>query len=179
MTASPLEILAGLLLVFALPGYAITKATFPEWRLRGPGALLRAVEIGTLSLVLSVTVTILVGFVLGSLPGSDFQAGWNDPLLEAVLAAIVAVGLVAAVLRGAFRRLPPSAPAPEPDPGEEAPFALARALEADRREARRLRHAIRTLKADDPQRARLEEELQVTERRTQERLAAREAEYAR
>jgi uncharacterized membrane protein len=179
VTASPLEIFAGLLLVFALPGYAITKATFPEWRLRGPEALLRAVEIGTLSLVLSVTVTILVGFILGNLPGSYFQAGWSDPLLEAVLAAITAVGLVAAALRGAFRRLPPSAPAPEADPGEEAPFELARELEADRREERRLRHAIRILKSDDPLRARLEEELHAAERRTQERLAAREAEYAR
>jgi hypothetical protein len=179
VTASPLEILAGLLLVFALPGYAITRATFPEWRLRGPDALLRAVEIGTLSLVLSVTVTILVGFVLGNLPGSFFQAGWSDPLLEAVLGAIAAVALVAAVLRGAFRRVPPSAPAPEPAPGEEGPLALARELEADRREVRRLRHALRTLKADDPQRIHLEEELHATERRAQERLAAREAEYAR
>jgi Protein of unknown function (DUF1616) len=179
VTASLLEIFAGLLLVFALPGYAITKATFPEWRLQGPEALLRAVEIGTLSLVLSVAVTILVGFVLGVLPGNYFLAGWSDPLLETVLAAITGIGLVAAVLRGAFHRLPPSAPATEPDPGEEAPFALTRALEADRREARRLRHAIRALKADDPQRSRLEEELLATERRTQERLAAREAEYAR
>jgi hypothetical protein len=179
VTASLFEIVAGLLLIFALPGYAITRATFPEWRLRGPEALLRAVEVGTLSLVLSVTVTILVGFVLGNLPGSSFQADWSDPLLEVVLAAITAVALVAAVLRGAFHRLPPPAPVPEPDPGEGAPFALVRALEADRREARRLRHAIRLLKADDPQRARLEEELSATERRTQERLAAREAEYAR
>jgi hypothetical protein len=179
VTVSPLEILAGLLLVFALPGYAITKATFPEWRLRGPDGLLRAVEIGTLSLVLSVTVTILVGFILGNLPGSFFQAGWSDPLLEAALAAITAVALVAAVLRGAFRREAPPGPAPEPTPGEEGPFAVARELEADRREARRLRHALRTLKVDDPQRARLEAELVATERRTQERLAAREAEYAR
>ena len=179
MTASPIEILAGLLLVFALPGYAITKATFPEWRLRGPDALLRAVEIGTLSLVLSVTVTILVGFVLGNLPGSFFQAGWSDPLLEAILAAVTAVALAAAVLRGAFRRVAPPRPAPEPAPGEDDPMALARQLEADRREARRLRHVLRNLKADDPERARLEEELTEAERRAQERLAAREAEYAR
>ncbi len=179
MTASPLEILAGLLLVFALPGYAITKATFPEWRLRGPEALLHAVEIGTLSLVLSVTVTILVGFVLGALPGSYFQAGWSDPLLEAVLAAITSVALVAAVLRGAFRRAPPPAPVAETAPGEEAPFDLVRELEDDRRQARRLQHALRQLKPDDPRRPALEAELAATERRTQERLATREAEYAR
>jgi uncharacterized membrane protein len=110
LTASLLEIVAGVLLVFVVPGYAITKATFPEWRLRGPEALLRAVEIGTLSLVLSVTVTILVGFVLGAAPGNYFQASWSDPLLEALLAAITGVALAAAVLRGAFRRVPPAAP---------------------------------------------------------------------
>jgi uncharacterized membrane protein len=179
VTASPPELLAGLLLVFVLPGYAITKATFPEWRLRGPEALLRVVETGTMSLVLSVTVTILVGFVLGSVPGSYFQAGWSDPLLEALLAAITGVALVAAVLRGAFRRSPPPVPIAETASGEEAPFDVMRELEADRREARRLRHALRQLKADDPRRPRIEEELSATERRAQERMAAREAEYAR
>ena len=179
MTASPLEILAGLLLVFALPGYAITRATFPEWRVRGTEALLRAVEIGTLSLVLSVTVTILVGFTLGALPGSDFQAAWSNPLLEAVLAAITGVALGTAAVRGAFRRAPPPAPPTEEIRGEDAPFDLLRALEADRRQARRLRHSLRQMRPDDPQRTVLEEELGAIERRSKEHLAAREAEYAR
>ncbi|MGA7861025.1 MAG: DUF1616 domain-containing protein [Thermoplasmata archaeon] len=179
MTASPPEILVGLLLVFALPGYAITKATFPEWRLRGPDALLRSVEIGTLSLVLSVTVTILVGFVLGNLPGSFFQAGWSDPLLETILAAISGVGLAVAVLRGGFSKTPPARPAPEPSPDEEDPMALLRALEESQRRARRLQHALRQLKADDPDRARLEAELADTHRRSQELRANQEAEYAR
>jgi hypothetical protein len=178
VTASLPEIIVGLLLVFALPGYAIAKATFPEWRLRGPVALLRVVEIGTLSLVLSVTVTILVGFVLGNLPGSFFQAGWTDPLLEAILAAIAAVGLVVATLRGGFSRIPPMAPAPEPSPGEEDPMALLRALDDNQRHARRLQHALRQLKADDPQRGRLESELAETQRRAQELRTNREAEYA-
>ena len=178
MSASPPEILAGLLLVFALPGYAITKATFPEWRLRGPDALLRVVEVGTLSLVLSVTVTILVGFVLGNLPGSYFQAGWSDPLLEALLSAIAAVGLVVAALRGAFSKVPPSAPAPEPSPGEEDPVALLRQLEEAQRQVRRLQHAIRQLKANDPDRTRLEVELGDAERRSQELRTNRETEYA-
>lgn len=178
MTASPPEILAGVLLVFALPGYGITKATFPEWRLRGANALLRAVEVGTLSLVLSVTVTILVGFVLGNLPGSFFQAGWSDPLLEAILAAISAVGLTIGVLRGGFSKVPPAAPALEPSAGEEDPMALIRALEANQRHARRLEHALRQLKPDDPQRSRLENELADTQRKSQELRASREAEYA-
>ncbi|MGA7846309.1 MAG: hypothetical protein WCB18_04370 [Thermoplasmata archaeon] len=178
MTASPPEILVGLLLVFALPGYGITKATFPEWRIRGPEALLRVVEVATLSLVLSVTVTILVGFVLGNLPGSFFQAGWSDPLLEGILAAISAVGISVAILRGGFSKIPPAAPTPEPSPGEENPMALLRALEANQREARRLQHAIRQLKPEDPDRGRLENELVETQRRSQELRTNREAEYA-
>jgi hypothetical protein len=178
VTASPPEVVAGLLLVFALPGYAITKATFPEWRLRGPDALLRIVEVGTLSLVLSVTVTILVGFVLGSLPGSLFQAGWTDPLLEAILAAITAVGLVVGVLRGGFQRIPPAGPVPERSPGEEDPLTLVRAIEETQRRARRLQHALRQLKPNDPERTRLESELADAQRRSQELRAGREAEYA-
>jgi uncharacterized protein DUF1616 len=178
VTASPPEIVLGLLLVFGLPGYAITKATFPEWRLRGPDGLLRAVEVGTLSLVLSVTVTILVGFVLGNLPGGLFQAGWNDPLLEAILAAIAGVALTVGALRGGFRRMPPPAPGLEASPGEENPMALVRALEDSQRRARRLQHTIRRLKADDPQRAKLEAELADVLRRSQELRANREADYA-
>ena len=179
MTASPPEIFAGLVLVFALPGYAITKATFPEWRLRGPDALLRAVEVGTLSLVLSVTVTILVGFALGNLPGSFFQAGWSDPVLEAILAAVSGVGLVVAFLRGGFSRVPPAGPVPEPSPGEEDPMSLVRSLEENQRRARRLQHSLRQLPTGDPQRARLEAELTDVQRSSQELRSHREAEYAR
>lgn len=178
MSASPPEIVLGLLLVFGLPGYAITKATFPEWRLKGPDALLRTVEIGTLSLVLSVAVTILVGFVLGNLPGAFFQAGWSDPLLESILAFVTAVGLVVAVLRGGFQRVPPMAPAPEPSPGEEDPMALIRALDETQRQARRLQHAIRQLKTDDPERSRLEQQLEDVLRKSRDLRAGREKEYA-
>jgi hypothetical protein len=179
VSASPPEIFAGLVLVFGLPGYAVTKATFPEWRLRGPEALLRVVEIGTLSLVLSVTVTILVGFVLGNLPGNFFQAGWSDPLLEAILTAISGVGLVVAYLRGGFSKLPPAGPVPEASPGEEEPMNLLRRLEENQRQARRLQHSLRQLKADDPVRARLEAELADIQQRSQQLRARREAEYAR
>jgi Protein of unknown function (DUF1616) len=178
VTASPPEVLVGLLLVFALPGYGITKATFPEWRFRGPDALLRVVEVGTLSLVLSVTVTILVGFILGNLPGNFFQAGWSDPLLESILAAITAVALVVALVRGGFSRIAPPGPAPEPSPGTEDPMRLVRALEENQRHARRLQHTLRQLKPDDPERARVEAELADTLRRTKELRANREAEYA-
>lgn len=179
MSASPPEIFLGLLLIFALPGFGITKATFPEWRIRGPEGLLRAVEITTLSLVLSVTVTILVGFGLGNLPGGLFQAGWSDPLLEAILAAISGVALTVAFLRGGFHRAGPLAPSLEPAPGEEDPMTLVRSLDELHRRIRRLQHEIRQLKGEDPNRAPLVAELTEAKRRSQELREGREAEYAR
>ncbi|MCI4353111.1 MAG: DUF1616 domain-containing protein [Thermoplasmata archaeon] len=177
MAASAPEVVLGLLLLFGLPGWGVTKAVFPEWRLRGPEALLRTVEVGTLSLVLSVALTVLVGFGLGALPGNLFQTGWSDPLLEIILAAIAGIALAIAALRGGFRREAPHGPAPEPSPGEEAPFALVEKLESNRREFRRVRHALRQLSPGDPVRSELEKRVAILDdefRRVRER---REAEY--
>ncbi len=178
MTATIPQEVAGVLLVFVLPGYTVTKALFPEWRIRGPEALLRAVEIGTMSLLLSVTFTILAGFVLGSLPGSFFQASWNNPLLEIVLVAVTSVGAAVGLLNGAYRREPPSVPVSEPSPGEEHPWELLEALETIHQQERRLQHEIRMRKTGDPVRARLEAELRTAEVRAEELRRAREAEYA-
>ncbi len=178
MTATILQEAAGFLLVFGLPGYTATKALFPEWRIRGPEALLRAVEIGTLSLLLSVTFTILVGFILGSLPGGLFQASWTNPLLEIVLAAVTVVAAVVGLLNGAYRREPPRVPASELAPGEDRSWELLKTMNTLHRQERRLRHEIRTRKADDPGRARLEAELRSVENRGEELRRAREAEYA-
>lgn len=177
MTSSAPEIVLGLVLLFGLPGWGVTKAMFPEWRLKGPDALLRIVEVGTLSVVLSVTLTVLVGFGLGALPGNLFQAGWSNPLLESILAVIAGIALVVAALRGGFRARAPSGPALEPSPGEDAPFALMEQLETNRRELRRVRHALRQLSPGDPNRSELETKVAALEdefRRVRER---REAEY--
>jgi hypothetical protein len=177
MTVSAPEVVVGGLLLYALPGYTVTKALFPEWRIRGEVALLRAIEIGTLSLVLSVTFTVLAGFALGALPGSLFQAGWGDPLLELLLAAIAALGAAAGLLRGAYRRHPPAAPALVPDPGTDA-WTLLRQLEDLHRRERRLQHALRRSSLPADERLRLQTELGEVIRRAESLTQSREAEYA-
>ncbi|MCI4319545.1 MAG: DUF1616 domain-containing protein [Thermoplasmata archaeon] len=142
MTVSiPLAVLGGLL-VFALPGYAVTKAVFPEWRLRGPNALLTAVELATLSFVLSVVLSVLVGFVLLNTAPAGFQANWTDPRLEAALGAITALGLTGAVARGGFARVAPSAPLLEEDQGATGGWEAVRRLDRLVREERGLRRSL-------------------------------------
>jgi hypothetical protein len=174
MDLSPLESIAGAALVFFLPGYALTKATFPEWRVRGAERIERALEIVTLAFVLSLVLTILIGFVLLNSPGAGFSASWSDPRLEIGLAAVTGAGLVAAALRGAFRRVPP-----EPVRArEEAEAGLStwefmREMETLQREERRVRHALRTAErgsvGERDLRHRLEELV-----RTREELVARQ-----
>ncbi|MCI4336883.1 MAG: DUF1616 domain-containing protein [Thermoplasmata archaeon] len=169
------ETALGLLLVFLLPGYALTKAVFPEWRIRGAVAALRAVEILTLSLVLSIALTILVGFALLNLPGPGFAASWSDPLLELILSVITLVGLALGGVRGAYRKEPPPAPPLEPSPGADDGWALVTRLETIDRERRRAQHALRRAGGPDAERwkaaiAQLDEEAATLRVR-------REAEY--
>ncbi len=176
--ASVPEAVAGFLLIFFVPGYALTKAVFPEWRLRGAGAIRRAVEIGTLSFVLSVVLTVLVGYgLLVAAPGG-FQAYWSDPVLEAVLAGIAAVGFAAAWGRGAFRRTPPTVPPPEASHAEEGAWELSRELDRLDTEARRVRHRLRTEVRDPAERDRLNARLEEIRSETLEIARRREAEYA-
>lgn len=118
MVLDTLEAIAGGALVFVLPGLALNRALFPDWRYRGPSASTRAVETAVMSLFGSVALTVLVGFALANGPGLSFRAGWSDPVLEAVLAGITVALVGIAALRGAFRAEPPTAPPPEPAPGE-------------------------------------------------------------
>lgn len=136
-----LEIVAGILLLFFVPGYFVTKATFPEWRIRGENALLRAIEIGTLSFVLSVTLTVLVGYFLLVGGPQGFEAAWSDPVLEAILFAIAILAFGVAVARGAFRSAPPTRTGAS-GPGEDLPFELARELTRLDREESRLRREL-------------------------------------
>ncbi len=177
MTASVPEAVLGGLLLFVLPGYAVTKALFPEWRIRGEEALLRAVEVGALSLVGSVALTILVGFALGALPGNLFLVQWSDPLLEGILAGIAGVAGAVAVARGAFSRTPPVGPDLAPEPGTDDPARLVRELQTLTREERRLRHALRTERPEGGERSRLEADLADVQRRVEEIKRRREADY--
>lgn len=175
--ASYPEVLVGLLLVFFVPGYALTKATFPEWRLRGREAYRRLVETFTLSFVISIVLTVLVGYALLAAAPGGFQAYWTAPVLEAVLAGIAAVGFAVGWFRGAYRREPP--PALPVDAGDERdPWEISRELERIGREERRLAHELRTHANDPAESARLRERASRLQEERAELQERREAEYA-
>jgi hypothetical protein len=135
---SVLEAVAGGALLFFVPGYTVTRAVFPGWRLRGPLALRRGLETVTLSFVLSVVLTVVVGYgLLASTPGG-FSATWSQPVLEAALAGIALVAFVAGVFEGAYARTPSSLPAARPEPGGEGAWELTRRLDRLLREERRI-----------------------------------------
>jgi Protein of unknown function (DUF1616) len=180
VTTDPLLAAVGLLLLFFVPGYAVVKATFPEWRVRGPDALRRGLEIGTLAFVLSVVLTVVIGYVLLAGAPGGFQAAWSQPVLEAALAAIAAVAFVAGWVRGAYRRDPPVVRnLADPDAGEAGAWEITRELERLQREERRLLHRIRTSPPEGAARDRVEQELRQVREKVGEIQRLREAEYAR
>ncbi len=172
------EALAGFLLVFFVPGYALTKATFPEWRIRGASAYLRLLETVTLAFVLSVVLTVLVGYVLLVGAPGGFQADWADPVLELVLAGVAAIGFAVGGVRGAYRREAPPSPAPEGGSGDEGAWEVTRELEELGREERRLTHALRNRSGDSDEQTRLRSELDRLQVRREQLREHREAEYA-
>jgi Protein of unknown function (DUF1616) len=172
------EVAVGLPLLFFVPGYTVTKALFPEWRVRGTLRWRRLLEITTLGFVLSVVLTVLVGGLLLAASPSGFQASWSDPEVEAILGGIALVGFVGGWVRGAYSREPPTAPVPEEEPGGEGAWELRARLDELAREERRLRHQLRTGGVSGTERSTLEGEIDRL-RAEQESLArAREAEYA-
>ena len=173
------EFPVGVLLVFFLPGYAVTKAVFPDWRIRGPDAYRRLLEIVTLAFVLSVVLTILVGYgLLVGAPGG-FAAYWSSPVLEAALAGIALAALAAAFARGAFAREPPPSPRPLEDTGgEEGAWELTRELDRLAREGRQIRRSLREGTGSAGDEARLRDRLTEIEARVAELGRQREAEYA-
>ena len=178
MTVSlPLAVLGGLL-VFALPGYGVSKAVFPEWRLRGPRALLVAVELATLSFVLSIVLTVLVGFALLNASPSGFQATWSDPRLEAALAGITGVSLAVAVGRGGFARVPPPAPSLEADRGLTGGWDAMRELDQLGREERGLRRSLVTAPPGSDQERELRSRIERVRAEAASVRARREAELA-
>ena len=166
--------------MFFVPGYTITKALFPEWRVRGSAAPRVAVTIVTLSFVTSVGVTVLVGFGLLSLSPDGFQASWSDPVLQAWLAGIALVAFVVGFWRGAYRRDPPEPrPKPAADPGSEGAWELQRRLDGLRRQSRRLEHELRRAGASTPQGERIQARIDDLEREARDIRAGRQREYAR
>jgi Protein of unknown function (DUF1616) len=179
MTAvSVLEGLAGGLLLFFLPGYALTKAVFPEWRVRGWQGARRLLEILTLSFVTSIGLTVVVGYGILSLAPGGFAAAWSDPVLEAALAGIALIAFVAAWARGGFSRIPPTAPLTPPLPGEEGAWELSRELERLGRDERRIQHALRVSTENSAETARLTAELDSVRAERDALRRRREEEYA-
>jgi hypothetical protein len=171
-----LETAAGAFLLFVAPGYAWTRAVFPEWRFAGPDRWGVGVRVATLTFVWSIAIDIVVGSVLTEVPSLGFSAAWSDPKLEVALVLLTAAGLVAAVVRGAFRPIREAAPAP---PGvERSPLSWMQ--EADRlaRDEARLRRQIRRSAPESPERSRLESELQAVSERLAETHRQRERELA-
>jgi hypothetical protein len=167
------EAVVGLALLFVLPGFAVARATFPEWRFRGPGGTVHLVETLTLSLVLSVALTIVIGFALLS-SSAGFGATWSDPSIFVALAAVTAVGLVVALARGAFAAIPPAGPELPSERGNEGAFETIRELDGLVATERRLRHRLRVLPRDDPERSKVDRELADVVGRRAAVLAARE-----
>ncbi|HYK93966.1 MAG TPA: DUF1616 domain-containing protein [Thermoplasmata archaeon] len=177
-TLDPILFVFGILLVFVLPGYTVTKAVFPDWRVRGPTAGLVAVQLAALTLVTSVALTVLVGFALLVLPGQGFAATWGDPVLEEALAVISAGALVIGLVRGAYHRIPPPAHPLEPAPGADDGWGLLDRLHAIDRERRRIRHALRRGMPSDVDAQRQRELLERLDHEADTLQRQREAEYA-
>lgn len=177
MVVDTLESAAGVFLLFVAPGYAWTRALFPEWKFRGPRRWENGVRTVTLTLVWSVAIDVVAGSVLTEVPSLGFSAAWSDPRLEWILLATTIGGLVTAMGRGAFRlRGESTAPAP---PGESPPLGWMR--EADRlvRDQARLRRKIRKSPVESPERTRFERELIEVSEQLTEVHRRREAELAR
>ena len=123
-----LEDLLGIALLFVLPGLAVARAVFPERRFRGPSGWRGALELTVLAFVLSVVLTVLVGYLLLNLDPTGFSASWSSPTLEIALAAIAAVAFGVGAFEGSYAAEPRRAP-PSPGSGEEGAWAVSEQLE--------------------------------------------------
>ena len=102
MVLEALRIVLGLLLIFVLPGTMLIKAMFPR-----PGELdeeYNGLYVITLGMATSVCLTILVGFVLGSMPvrASTDKGYFDAPFIVLSLVLVTVVFFAIAWWRGAF-----------------------------------------------------------------------------
>ncbi|HEV2317401.1 MAG TPA: hypothetical protein VGV89_07505 [Thermoplasmata archaeon] len=178
MVLDTLEAIAAGALFFALPGLAIVRAVFPEWRIAGALAITRAIETATLGFLLSLTLTILVGFGLTFGSTGTFPAGWSDPLLESILAAVTALAATVAFLRGGFAAEPPAAPPLEPAPGADSPESTLRELARLRVEARSVQRQLRHGNRSAAEQSMLRERLRSIDTEVEALKERRSADYA-
>jgi len=146
------QAVAGGVLLFFLPGYAVARAVFPERRVRGPTAVGWVLELVALAFVLSVVLTVVVGYVLLAGTSGGFSASWSDPRLEVGLAAITLVAFVAGWLEGAYARTPPPGHRIGADPGTARPWELSDRLDRLQRERIGLERRLRATPASDADR---------------------------
>lgn len=179
MTLGLPQAVAGVLLVFVLPGFTIAKAVFPERRLRGADGPIWGIELVAMTLVLSVVVTILLGFALLVGDPAGFAADWSDPALEAGLAVVSGIAAAVGIVRGGYSAVPPPARPLEPAHGAEGAWEEIRAMEGLVREERRWQHRLRTRGATSSEREKLQGELDAVRAEIRRRREAREADYAR
>jgi hypothetical protein len=156
---NPLTIVGGLLLLFLAPGFFLLNALFPGRRYFGP---FHPVALPLLSVVVSVGVLVVVGSILGFLPGSPTGdgRGWfqgsqsGAPILEATLGALSLALFAVAWWRGAFPLLGRRAeyPAQPPERGEPEEVTILRDLRLEeerlRKEGKRVR--ARAQESRDP-----------------------------
>lgn len=156
--------LGALALFFFVPGYLLMKALWPEKRWRGPDATIVAIEMVTGGFLASLSLFLLVGFVLGN--AGEFEAGASDPLLEGILAGFAAIFFVVGWFLGAYRREAPPAPSfvEPPAPGEEDLGPILDRFQAWSREERELRrelHHLRRSGGDPKEVERVTQELET------------------
>ncbi len=170
------EAVVGGALVFVVPGFAVAKALFPERRVRGADGLRWGLELAALALVMSVVLTVVVGYaLLAGVPGG-FAASWSDPLLEAILAAIALVAFVAGLAQGAYARAPPTRGPLEEEPGTLGAWALSDRLDRLQRDRERLEGELRRTPAPDAE-AKLRASLLAVTEEEAALQRRREAEY--
>jgi hypothetical protein len=176
MVFDVLEPIAGGLLLFVLPGFAWSRALFPEWPLRGPSASIRWVETLTLSFLMSVSLTIVIGSALSRNNTLDFSASWSAPTVELLLLVATAAGLVVAAVRGGLSwDGAPGRPTSSEEPSITTTFRDLDRIERDRVRARR---ALRAARGDVDRELECRHELDRLDQEAREVRERREAQIA-
>jgi len=97
-----LRIIAGIVLIFFLPGYMLVKSLFPGSK--DLDKEYNTLYVVTLGMAMSIVITILSGFILGSIPPDpETEKGYfKSPYIETNLIVITVVLFVVAWYRGGF-----------------------------------------------------------------------------
>ena len=97
-----LRIIFGILLIFFLPGYMLVKAMFPGSK--DLDKEYNTLYVITIGMAMSIVLTILWGFILGSIPPDpDTGKGYfKSPFIEGGLIGMTLVLFVVAWVRGGF-----------------------------------------------------------------------------